>query len=438
MRRGDIRKLLVLESLPKPVNFSGGPDLVSWLGTFTLERVLGTVPVEEDGSACFEAPAGRQVFFEALDAKDLSVKRMQSFTCVMPGEVLGCPGCHEQRTRAPRNAGTASLMAMRRAPSRIEPFQGFPDVLDFTRDVQPILDRHCVRCHGFERREGRLLLTGDLGPDFSFGYFGLMARKQFADGRNGLGNRLPRTIGSSASPLLAKAAGGHHDVRVSDGEWRTLWLWIESGAPYAGSYAGLRNAEDQNRAGGATALTYRSAVEVIGRRCASCHGPGGKAPPVPVQFDVEARKAKLARQGQVTGAYERILDDDDPYARFGDGILLNFSRPSLSPLVLGPLAKEAGGWGSCGDVFPHREDPDFKKLVAAVEEGKKAIDATGRFTTASVRPNGQYIREMKRFGILPASFDISRQPLDIFQTDQEYWKSLWPRPPSTAQSSTAQ
>ena len=68
-----------------------------------------------------------------------------------------------------------------------------------------------------------------------------------------------------------------------------------------------------------------------------------------------------------------------------------------------------------------------------VEEGKKAIDATGRFTTASFRPNGQYIREMKRFGILPAFFDISRQPLDIFQTDQEYWKSLWPRPPSTAQ-----
>ena len=85
VRRGDVKKLLVLEILPKQVNFSGGPDLVSLLGTFTLERVLGTVPVEEDGSAYFEAPAGRPLFFVALDDKDLSVKRMHSFTSLMPG-----------------------------------------------------------------------------------------------------------------------------------------------------------------------------------------------------------------------------------------------------------------------------------------------------------------------------------------------------------------
>ncbi|MDD4870750.1 MAG: hypothetical protein PHR77_09340, partial [Kiritimatiellae bacterium] len=76
VKKGDVRKLLILESLPKPVNFSGGPDMLTWLGTFTLERVLGTVPVEEDGSAYFEVPANRQVFFVALDGKDLSVKRM--------------------------------------------------------------------------------------------------------------------------------------------------------------------------------------------------------------------------------------------------------------------------------------------------------------------------------------------------------------------------
>ena len=98
---GQIKKLLVLEILPKPVNFSGGMDLTSWLGTFMLERVLGTVPVEEDGSAYFEVPAGRPVLFVALDANELSVKRMQSFTNVMPGETLGCVGCHEPRTQIP-------------------------------------------------------------------------------------------------------------------------------------------------------------------------------------------------------------------------------------------------------------------------------------------------------------------------------------------------
>ncbi|MBM3335581.1 PD40 domain-containing protein, partial [Candidatus Sumerlaeota bacterium] len=65
VQHGDIKKLLVLEVLPKQVNFSGGPDLLTWLGTFSLERVLGTVPVEEDGSAYFEVPANRPVFFVA-------------------------------------------------------------------------------------------------------------------------------------------------------------------------------------------------------------------------------------------------------------------------------------------------------------------------------------------------------------------------------------
>jgi len=115
IRPGEIAKLLVLETLPKPVNFSGGMDLTSWLGTFTLERVLGTVPVEADGSAFFEVPAGRPVFFVALDANDLSVKRMQSFTNVMPGETLGCVGCHEPRTQAPGTARVAGIL-----PARVE------------------------------------------------------------------------------------------------------------------------------------------------------------------------------------------------------------------------------------------------------------------------------------------------------------------------------
>jgi hypothetical protein len=164
---GEIKKLLVLESLPKPVNFSGGPDLTSWLGTFTLERVVGTVPVEPDGSAYFEAPAGRQLFFVALDAQDRAVKRMQSFTSLMPGEVQSCIGCHEERTRAPGGASTATLQALARPASPIARFEGFPDVMDFHRDVQPVLDRHCVSCHNPERREGHVSLAGDLGASWS-------------------------------------------------------------------------------------------------------------------------------------------------------------------------------------------------------------------------------------------------------------------------------
>jgi hypothetical protein len=103
VKRGEIKKLLVLETLPMPIHYTGGMDPVSFGGTFTLERVLGTVPVEPDGSAYLELPALRSFFFVALDENDDSVKRMQSFLTVMPGETTSCVGCHEQRTRTPEN-----------------------------------------------------------------------------------------------------------------------------------------------------------------------------------------------------------------------------------------------------------------------------------------------------------------------------------------------
>ncbi len=118
-----------------PIHYTGGMEPVSCGGTFTLERIFGTVPVEEDGSACFDLPA--------LDQNDLSVKRMQSFLTVQPGETTSCVGCHEQRTRTPQLA-TTQLAALRRPPSRIEPVADVPEVIDFPRDIQPVLDALCA------------------------------------------------------------------------------------------------------------------------------------------------------------------------------------------------------------------------------------------------------------------------------------------------------
>ena len=101
VERAEIKELLVLEQLPKPVNFSGGMWPISIGGTFTLARILGTVPVETDGSAYFDIPAMRSVFFVALDKDRLAVKRMQSFLSTMPGETTSCVGCHEGRLTTP-------------------------------------------------------------------------------------------------------------------------------------------------------------------------------------------------------------------------------------------------------------------------------------------------------------------------------------------------
>jgi hypothetical protein len=420
---GQIKKLLILEVLPKPVNFSGGMDLTSWLGTFILERVLGTVPVEADGSAYFEVPAGRPILFVTLDANDLSVKRMQSFTNVMPGEVLGCVGCHEQRTQTSAPAAGNTLTAVRRPPSKIEPFRGLPDVLDFRSHIQPILDAHCVTCHSYKQPQGHVVLTEDLGVRWSISYYTLLATGQVADGRNGFGNQKPRTIGSSASDLMRKIDGSHYDVTVAPEQWRTVWLWLESGAPYAGTYAALRNAEEQAREGPVHSV-FGSGV--LNQRCRQCHAPGKQAPALPLTMS-EQERAELTRRLQ-TAPYERIVHKDE--YRFSPHILLNMSRPEHSPVLLGPLPKAAGGWGSCPHQFGGTEDPDYRILLTTIWKHKRQMDQAPIYGMPGFRPNRQYIREMKRFGVLPAEFDPIRDLIDVFETDQRYWKLFWCRPDS--------
>ena len=34
---------------------------------------------------------------------------------------------------------------------------------------------------------------------------------------------------------------------------------------------------------------------------------------------------------------------------------------------------------------------------------------------------------MKRFGLLPETFDPAKENLDPFAMDQVYWRSLWPQ-----------
>ena len=431
VKRGDIKKLLILEPLPKPVNFSGGMDLTSWLGTFNLERVLGTVPVEEDGSASFLAPAGRPLFFVALDASDLSVKRMQSFANLMPGETFTCIGCHEERSGAAdarRSDGT--LLALKRPPSLIRRFEGLPDVLDFQRDVQPVLDRHCVACHNPQKREGNLNLASAQTPSFSNAYIALVTRSEFADGRNGLGNQPPRSIGSAASPLLKRLSGGHKNVKASPEEWRTVWLWIESAAPYGGSYAALRNTADQEYYGHAGHKFFGEGHDVFRRRCTECHKNTAERNVTGFPFNWGLRRDKeRERAGRPTGNYERLILPNDPARMFDAGVLVDYTRPECSSILLAPLAKEAGGYGRCGrPVFKDKNDPDYQRLLASIESGKKLYDAKPPWGTPGWKPNPQYVREMKRFGILPETFDLAKDSLDPFATDQAYWRSLWPHP----------
>ena len=201
--RGTVQKLLVLRQLPKPVNFSGGMQPLTIGGSFTLAEIVGEVPVYPDGSANMELPPLQSLFFVALDAHDRPVKRMHSFVTLQPGEQASCVGCHEHRTRSPLPMD-AELLALKQPPSRPEPIDGVPTVLDFPRDIQPILDRHCVACHCPENRDGNVDLTGDHTAMYSMAYWTMQTRGLVSDGRNReQSNYDPYAVGSAASRLDA-------------------------------------------------------------------------------------------------------------------------------------------------------------------------------------------------------------------------------------------
>jgi len=419
VKPGEITKLLILELLPEPIHFHGGMHPITQGGTFILERILGTVPVEPDGSAYFEVPALRSVFFVAMDAKDNGIKRMHSFVTVQPGETTGCVGCHERRTTAMYPPSTA-LMAVKRPPSTIKPIDGVPDVFDFPRDIQPILDAYCVTCHNPEKRCGGFSLAGDHGPVWSHSYVNLTFRKQFVDGRNlAVGSRPPRSVGAVASPIMKKLAGGHHNPKATPHDLKMVRYWIESGAPYPGTYAALgtgmiyRHIQNTAIRPGLEWPETKAARDVIRRRCATCHKGDMRLP------------AAISQNA----------------TRYPRGIVFNLSRPEKSQFLLGPLAKKAGGYGTCQaraqppkgqkqapDVFADTRDPDYQKLLAWIRRGKQYLEQENkRFDMAGFRPGRPYVREMKRYGILPDALGPD-DPIDPYATDRAYWESFWYKP----------
>ena len=191
-------------------------------------------------------------------------------------------GCHEQRNKTFIPGG--ELLAMQRRASTIQPIDDCPDVFDYPRDIQPILNRLCTDCHGYEKTDrggpyaGGVVLTGDRGPMFSHSYVTMTVRELFVDGRDkAVSNYAPRTIGSSASRILKMLDGDHFGVKATDHEKKMLRLWIEVGAPYPGTYAALGcgsiggYAQNQLVNTDTDWPTTQAGAEVITRRCAGCH-----------------------------------------------------------------------------------------------------------------------------------------------------------------------
>jgi hypothetical protein len=267
--RGTVKYLRVMEQVPKPwaaevdplrdedreADGFGGHLCVTWNAHIWIAVLRGIVPVQEDGSACFEAPAGRNLFFQALDKDFMEVQRMRTFINLEPGEKRSCIGCHEHRTQAPVSR---LATALGRPPATLvaQPGEVAPRPLYYPADVQPVLDRHCVRCHNGKDPKASPDLRGELTSLFNRSYEGLMQGKlvNTIQEWNGCDWAMmhaaavrPYTYGSHRSRLVEVLKKGHYDANLSREEWIKLVTWIDCGAPYYGSYYGRRNLSYQGQ-----------------------------------------------------------------------------------------------------------------------------------------------------------------------------------------------
>ena len=199
--------------------------------------VLGTVPVEEDGSAHFTAPAYRELFFQALDERGMAVTSMRSATSLRAGEKLVCAGCHEHKSQAPKLTATPAL-ALRRAPSTPTPDVDGSRPFSYPRLVQPVLDRNCVKCHE-ENKNNKDQKAPNLGREPIANKFYASYNTLVKFGFTAYGDSYrtrPGQFGARASKLIAMLEKGHHDLKLSDEDFHRLTLWIDCCSMFYGVF----------------------------------------------------------------------------------------------------------------------------------------------------------------------------------------------------------
>jgi len=237
-----VMAIRIIQVLPKTTAPPNRPR-IGVANQTNARAVLGTIPVEADGSAYFEAPVGKMIYFQALDERGMAIQSMRSGTYVHPGEQLTCVGCHESKHATPNHSAVTPL-ALRRAPSRIQPELDGSNPFNYVRLVQPALDRNCVGCH---IKEGAIDLTsvieGDKGWTHSYnnladkyGFYFHVSNGSINKGVHGGSRTTAGAFGARASKLLDFMDEKHYGVKMSEEDFNRLTLWLDCNSEFYGSY----------------------------------------------------------------------------------------------------------------------------------------------------------------------------------------------------------
>jgi len=258
IRRGRVKYLRVMEAIG--VSWDDGwrsdqqrdgaglqASAVSLRCDVNIKKVHGLATVHEDGSAHFTVPAEKNLFFQALDEDYMELQRMRTFVNLMPGEKRSCIGCHEHRTLAPAQKSARPTALSRPAETlRLQPGDTRPRCVHYALDIRPILDRHCVGCHGGQGPRGELDLSGELTKlyDRSYENFidkGLVSHLNDGYGAANVAPEQPLTFGSHRSRLVERIRKAPCKADLTREEFIKIVTWIDSNAPYYGTHRGKKN-----------------------------------------------------------------------------------------------------------------------------------------------------------------------------------------------------
>lgn len=298
-----------------------------------VKKVLGTVPVNDDGSCAFEAPAETALQFQMLDANGMAVMTMRSLVYLQPGERASCVGCHEPRTDVPQSNGVVRAPIIRRITPTVGP--GWEGGMSFVRNVQPVLDRYCIGCHGPKAAPKGVDLTGTTGTGGGKGRFNTAYDSLCRGGgmvkiapRNGETiYSVPMDYFSPAGKLAKMLLAGHPDkdgrprVQLDRDSFQRIVDWLDLNAQFYGDYS-FNRVEDQ--------------------------------PPLP-EGEKALRQAVAKRFGTELAG--------QPYAT-----LVNVANIAESRILMAPLPTEAGGWGQIApNAYKGTDDPAWQEMRKLVE-----------------------------------------------------------------------
>jgi len=381
IEKGSIKKLAIVQEVEKPLGINPNRrafgfqfPVVSAGATYAPKKVWGFINVEEDGSARFKVPARQPIYFLPLDEDGMAVQRMRTFTHLMPGETQGCVGCHADRNYYGVPVRSKRPVAMAKKAQEPEmPTWGLSG-FSYTREVQPILDKHCVECHGREDPAAGLELTGDKTDFFNISYENLVRKgtpsEDFIIGGtsekfnnkytswiptyNGQEANIlqitPGEWGAKASLLAKKIDDGHKNkkgesrIKLTANEKLRIYMWLDLNVPYYGgsnsNYRANRGCRQQ------IPPDFNAAFEDMAvRRCISCH----------------KQKDSLS-----------VFSYPNQFA-------LRIDHPEKNPILMAPMSKDEGGSGKCAEVvFKNKKDKDYQKLLDTFEQLRKNLSLRPR------------------------------------------------------------